>query len=237
MTQGFNPNGGKAYVVITDTAVHLFSGSVFTKISCETIGKSKIGSILQEKGSVFGTLKIGASSATFVIKNIQLARFTFDDTYAAINCLVQDKGFTTLYPEVIQTNAVPEKLVLGKVFIVVASALLASFCVASCLSNSSKEVTEIPETQEVTATSPAPSSSTKVITKHPPSVPEPAGDNRKHYDWLNKECEVTLKMMEETGYKLSGEELRGRSFCTEAEEMRERITGVLNSGDPGAHDF
>lgn len=66
---------------------------------------------------------------------------------------------------------------------------------------------------------------------------EPTGDNRKHYDWLMKECEITLKLVEESGYMKNAAALGRRNDCTEAEEMRERITGILDSTAPGAKDF
>ena len=61
---------------------------------------------------------------------------------------------------------------------------------------------------------------------------EPKGDNRARWEWLYEKCEQQMKRRD-AGYMGSFE----RSYCLEAEEMRERITGVLNSNDPGAMDF
>lgn len=69
------------------------------------------------------------------------------------------------------------------------------------------------------------------------SNPEPVGDNRQHYDWLMKECGINEKLIEESGYTKSASQLGRRNYCTEAEEMRERITGILDSNAPGAKDF
>ena len=66
---------------------------------------------------------------------------------------------------------------------------------------------------------------------------EPTGDNRKHYDWLMKECEITLKLIEESGYTKNANQLGRKGYCGEAEEMRERITGILDSTAQGAKDF
>lgn len=66
---------------------------------------------------------------------------------------------------------------------------------------------------------------------------EPKGDNRKHYDWLYKECDVNMKLIEQNNYEKSAKQLGRRNFCSEAEEMRERITGILDSNAPGAKDF
>jgi hypothetical protein len=71
----------------------------------------------------------------------------------------------------------------------------------------------------------------------PSVVTEPNGDNKQHYDWLKKECDINMKMIEESGYSKSASQLGRRGYCTEAEEMRERITGVLDSSAPGAKDF
>lgn len=70
-----------------------------------------------------------------------------------------------------------------------------------------------------------------------PENAEPVGDTRAHYDWLIKECDINEKLIEESGYTKSASQLGRRSYCTEAEEMRERITGVLDSTAPGAKDF
>ena len=69
------------------------------------------------------------------------------------------------------------------------------------------------------------------------SNPEPTGDNRLHYDWLMAECEINEKLIEENNYTKNAKQLGRRFYCSEAEEMRERITGVMNSSDPGAYDF
>lgn len=66
---------------------------------------------------------------------------------------------------------------------------------------------------------------------------EPTGDNRKHYDFLIKECDTNEKLIEESGYTKNAAALGRRNYCTEAEEMRERITGILDSTAPGAKDF
>jgi len=68
-------------------------------------------------------------------------------------------------------------------------------------------------------------------------VAEPEGDNRAHYDWLQKECGITMKMIEDSNYTKSATQLGRRGYCGEAEEMRERITGIELSTDPGAKDF
>jgi hypothetical protein len=70
-----------------------------------------------------------------------------------------------------------------------------------------------------------------------PKITEPAGDNRTHYDFLIKECATNEKLIEESGYTKSASQLGRRSYCTEAEEMRERITGILDSTAPGAKNF
>lgn len=66
---------------------------------------------------------------------------------------------------------------------------------------------------------------------------EPKGDNRSTYDWLAKECSVNEKLIEESNYTKSANQLGRRNYCTEAEEMRERITGIMDSSAPGAKDF
>jgi len=70
-----------------------------------------------------------------------------------------------------------------------------------------------------------------------PQTPEPTGDNRIHYEWLSKECDTSEKLIEASGYTKSASQLGRRSYCTEAEEMRERITGILDSTAPGAKNF
>ena len=70
-----------------------------------------------------------------------------------------------------------------------------------------------------------------------PENAEPIGDTRQHYDWLIKECGINEKLIEESGYTKSASQLGRRSYCTEAEEMRERITGILDSSASGAKDF
>jgi hypothetical protein len=83
-------------------------------------------------------------------------------------------------------------------------------------------------TNSNTATQVSPSSSV---------VAEPEGDNKEHYDWLKKECAINMKMIEDSNYTKSASQLGRRGYCLEAEEMRERITGVLDSTAPGAKDF
>lgn len=78
------------------------------------------------------------------------------------------------------------------------------------------------------ASSPAPETS---------KATEPQGDNREHYDWLKKECEENMRLIEESNYTKSASQLGRRNYCTEAEEMRERITGIEDSTAPGAKDF
>jgi hypothetical protein len=69
------------------------------------------------------------------------------------------------------------------------------------------------------------------------SNPEPVGDNRKHYNWLKKECDITIKLIEDSGYTKNASKLGRRHYCTEASQMRVRITGILDSNAPGANDF
>jgi len=90
----------------------------------------------------------------------------------------------------------------------------------------SNEVTKIIEKAE-----------TKIDITINKNISEPKGDNRKHYDWLYKECEVNMKLIEQNNYEKSTKQLGRRNFCSEAEEMRERITGILDSNAPGAKDF
>ena len=52
---------------------------------------------------------------------------------------------------------------------------------------------------------------------------EPKGNNIEHLDWLDKECEVNMKLIEENNFKKNAEQLGRRNFCTEAGEMRKRI--------------
>jgi len=73
-----------------------------------------------------------------------------------------------------------------------------------------------------------------------PVGPEPVGDTREHYDWLSKECDINEKLIDESSKKgewKSASQLGRRNYCTEMEEMRERITGILDSTAPGAKDF
>lgn len=49
------------------------------------------------------------------------------------------------------------------------------------------------------------------------------GDNKEHLDWLDKECEVNMKLIEENDFKKNAKQLGRRNFCTEAGEMRKRI--------------
>ena len=55
---------------------------------------------------------------------------------------------------------------------------------------------------------------------------EPTGDNRKHYDFLIKECDTNEKLIEESGYTKNAAALGRRNYCTEAEEMRERMLNL-----------
>ena len=52
---------------------------------------------------------------------------------------------------------------------------------------------------------------------------EPKGDNKEHLDWLDKECEVNMKLIEENNFEKNAKQLGRRNFCTEAGEMRKRI--------------
>ena len=61
---------------------------------------------------------------------------------------------------------------------------------------------------------------------------EPIGDNRKHWDWLMERCEKDLEKRY-AGYMGKFD----RYHCAEAEDMRERITGIEDSSAPGAMDF
>ena len=61
---------------------------------------------------------------------------------------------------------------------------------------------------------------------------EPIGDNRKHWDWLMERCEKDLQKRY-AGYMGKFD----RYHCAEAEDMRERITGIEDSSAPGAMDF
>jgi len=69
------------------------------------------------------------------------------------------------------------------------------------------------------------------------SAPKPQGDNREHYDWLVKECEENMRLIEESNYTKSASQLGRENYCTDAEEMRERITGIEDSTAPGAKNF
>jgi hypothetical protein len=75
------------------------------------------------------------------------------------------------------------------------------------------------------------SCSTQTTTK------EPVGDTRAHYDWLIRECEVNESLIAESNYTKSASQLGRRSYCSEAEELRERVTGIEDSNAPGAKDF
>jgi len=66
---------------------------------------------------------------------------------------------------------------------------------------------------------------------------EPTGDSRETYDWLMKECSVNEKLIEKSNYTKSASQLGRRNYCTEAEEMRERITDIEDSTAPSAKDF
>jgi hypothetical protein len=52
---------------------------------------------------------------------------------------------------------------------------------------------------------------------------EPKGNNREHLDWLDKECETNMRLIEENNFKKNATQLGRRNFCTEAGEMRKRI--------------
>ena len=52
---------------------------------------------------------------------------------------------------------------------------------------------------------------------------EPKGNNREHLDWLDKECEVNMKLIEENNFEKNAKQLGRRNFCTEAGEMRKKI--------------
>ena len=52
---------------------------------------------------------------------------------------------------------------------------------------------------------------------------EPKGNNSEHLDWLDKECEVNMKLIEENNFEKNAKQLGRRNFCTEAGEMRKRI--------------
>ena len=70
-----------------------------------------------------------------------------------------------------------------------------------------------------------------------PNTLEPEGDNRAHYEWLMKECEVNMTLIEEHNSTKSAKQLGRRNYCSEGEEMRERITGIADSNAKGAKDF
>ena len=52
---------------------------------------------------------------------------------------------------------------------------------------------------------------------------EPKRNNSEHLDWLDKECEVNMKLIEENNFEKNAKQLGRRNFCTEAGEMRKRI--------------
>jgi hypothetical protein len=52
-----------------------------------------------------------------------------------------------------------------------------------------------------------------------------------------KECSVNEKLIEKSNYTKSASQLGRRNYCTEAEEMRERITDIEDSTAPSAKDF
>jgi len=66
----------------------------------------------------------------------------------------------------------------------------------------------------------------------PKEPAEPAGDSPDHYEWLSKHCDKNLAIVEKTGRAPIG-----RKFCTEAEEMRERLSEVESSSQQGANAF
>ena len=66
---------------------------------------------------------------------------------------------------------------------------------------------------------------------------EPKGDNKEHLDWLDKECEVNMKLIEENDFKKNAEQLGRRNFCTEAGEMRKKINKLPDSSSQGEKDF
>ena len=90
--------------------------------------------------------------------------------------------------------------------------------------------------------SPTEKSSSKTLSEPTPVIPqpntlEPEGDNRAHYDWLMAECEVNMKLIEEHNFTKNAKQLGRRNYCSEGEEMRERITGIADSNAKDAKDF
>ena len=61
---------------------------------------------------------------------------------------------------------------------------------------------------------------------------EPRGDNREHWEWIDQKCDENMERRY-AGYMGKFD----RNYCTEMEEMRERITEIENSSAPGAMDF
>ena len=55
---------------------------------------------------------------------------------------------------------------------------------------------------------------------------------REKYDYLSKKCDENMERRY-AGYMGKFD----RNYCTEAEELRERITGIEDSSAPGAMDF
>ena len=71
-----------------------------------------------------------------------------------------------------------------------------------------------------------------IIVPENKESPEPIGDNREHWDWLIVRCEKDLARRY-AGYMGRFD----RYHCAEAEDMRERITGIEDSSAPGAMNF
>ena len=82
----------------------------------------------------------------------------------------------------------------------------------------SNEVTKIIEQAE-----------TKIDITINKNISEPKGNSREHLDWLDKECEVNMKLIEENNYEKNAKQLGRRNFCTEAGEMRKRINNLSDS--------
>ena len=55
---------------------------------------------------------------------------------------------------------------------------------------------------------------------------------REKYDYLSKKCDENMERRY-AGYMGKFD----RNYCTEAEELRERITGIKDSSAPGAMNF
>jgi hypothetical protein len=108
MVQGYEPNGNKVFVVVTNKAIYLFSHSIFTKVSSKTIRKDTLCSIKQEK-KLLGSLMIESLSGINVVKTCDLKSPTYEDTYTAINCLIHDKDFIRLYPILTESNKKAQK--------------------------------------------------------------------------------------------------------------------------------